>query len=136
MNVFDKDYVTISYDPRQKLVKTTWHGFVNSREYREVLDFSLDFFKNNEVLYSFSDNRQMKAIRPVDQEYTNEHFLPEFFKVATIKKSAVIISEDVFNRMATDSMLVKANDFIKFDMRYFDTEEEAMKWLKEDSKTV
>jgi hypothetical protein len=133
MNVLDKSYVTISYDPNLKLLKTVWKGFANSDEYRAVLDFSLEFFKNNEVFYSFSDNRQMKAIRPTDQEYTNENFLPTFFKISTIKKSAVIISEDVFNRMATDSMLVKANDFIKFDMRYFDTEKEAMNWLKADS---
>jgi hypothetical protein len=132
ITVFGKTYVTIAYDEDKKLLATVWHGFANSKEYREVLDFVLDFFHKHIVYYSFSDSRDMKAIHPADQQYTNDHFMPGFFKVENLKKSAVIISEDIFNRMAVEAMTVKANEFIKFDMKYFSTKEMAMAWLMEN----
>jgi hypothetical protein len=127
----NKGFASIHYDEKQKLLKTVWNGFANGEEYRAFLNTLLDFYKKHEVLYSFSDNRNMKAIRQVDQEWTNDVFLAEFFKISTIKRAATIVSEDIFNRMAVDNIMIKANKHITFDMKFFDSENQAIKWLLE-----
>ena len=78
----------------------------------------------------------MKAIRPADQDYINNEWLPELIKKAKLKKSASIQSNDVFAKMAVENILRKADGLIKFDTHYFDTIDDACKWLGIDRKII
>ncbi|MCC9168061.1 hypothetical protein [Pontibacter harenae] len=44
---------------------------------------------------------------------------------------AVIVSDDIFNKMAVDNILRKGTDLVKFDIKYFSNVEDARKWVSE-----
>jgi hypothetical protein len=128
MKVFHKDYVTVFYFEDKSLVVIKWHGFANSAEYRALLDKLLEVATTTRAKHWLADNTNMRVIRPVDQEYTNTVWFPEFIKT-DIQKLAIVTSTDFFNRLAVDKILTRASGIIKFDTMYFDNMAEALEWL-------
>jgi hypothetical protein len=132
MIYYDSEYLTIKYFEKEKLTFTQYHGFTPSEELRKVLNLSLELIANHEVELSLNDNRNMKVIRPADQEYINNVWFPQFLKLSKIRKSATIESTDIFNKMATENILTKIEGLIPFEIQYFDSIENACKWLGVD----
>ena len=128
--VYDEEHATIYLNESKRLVETVWHGFANSEAYRSTVRFCLQVALGQKVLYWVSDRRNMKAIRPVDQEWTVQVIAPMFVRTS-LRKVAVITSTDIFNQMATNAIHVKANDLITFDSRYFDDPASAYAWMGE-----
>lgn len=128
MKIYETNSVTLSYYPETSLCYVKWHGFANSVAYRKLLDKALELVLKNDVKYWLANTTNMKVIRPIDQEYTNEVWFPEFVK-SNVKKMAIITSTDFFNRLSVDKILTKAGGLIKFDTKHFDNIDEAMEWL-------
>ncbi|WP_345161488.1 hypothetical protein [Nibribacter koreensis] len=126
----------MSYFEREKLVFTVYHGFTPSDELRRILDASLELVATKDVELGLGDNRNMKVIRPADQEYINTVWFPEFLRLSKIRKSATIESTDVFNQMATKNILKVIGDRIPFEFQYFDSLEDACAWLGIDPEIL
>ncbi|WP_156180505.1 hypothetical protein [Rufibacter radiotolerans] len=122
----------MKYFERERLVFTQYHGFTPSEELRRILAAVLDLVSTKEVELGLGDSRNMKVIRPADQEYINTVWFPEFLRLSKIRKSASIESTDVFNRMATKNILQTIGDRIPFEFQYFDSLKEACHWLGVD----
>ncbi len=130
MKVFEKPYITIHYIEEENLVYTEWHGFANSEEYREVLNTYTEVAKKYNVTNWIGNTKNAKAIRPLDQEWTVKEWVHEFAKT-NVKRMAIIVSDDIFNKMAIDNIIRKGNEIVKFDTKYFNNLEEAKKWVLE-----
>jgi hypothetical protein len=128
MVYFRNDTITIIYDEDQQLVRTKWHGYAGSEEYREILTMYLQLVREKTVVSWIGDNTKAKAIRPADQEWTTKVWAPQFSEAGDVKKLAIIVSKDIFNKMAVETMIMKAEGVIKFDTQYFNSEEEAFAW--------
>lgn len=76
------------------------------------------------------NTKHAKAIRPVDQEWTVKEWVKGFSKT-NVKRVAVIVSDDIFNKMAIDNLMLKGNEVVKSDTKYFNNLEEAEKWVSE-----
>ncbi|AKQ45207.1 hypothetical protein TH63_05485 [Rufibacter radiotolerans] len=131
MVYFRNDTITIKYDEENQLVRTQWHGFAGSEEYREILTMYLQLVREKPVTRWIGDNTKAKAIRPADQEWTTKVWAPMFSQEGNVKKLAVIVSKDIFNKMAVENMVMKAEGVIGFDTHYFNDEEEALAWVME-----
>jgi hypothetical protein len=136
MVYYESEYATMKYFEREKLVYTRHHGFTPSEELRRILDASLELVSTEDVELGLGDSRHMKVIRPADQEYINTVWFPELLKVSKIRKSATIESTDVFNQMATKSILQVIGDRIPFEFQYFDSLGEACAWLGIDPEIL
>jgi hypothetical protein len=132
MIYFQNDNIIISYDEESKLVQTQWQGFVNSEEYRQILNTYLQLVSEKEVTRWIGDNTHAKAIRPADQEWTVKEWAPKFAAQGNVKRMAVIVSTDIFNKMAIDNILLKGGDTVGFDTHYFDNEKAASAWVMQD----
>ncbi|GAB2534514.1 STAS/SEC14 domain-containing protein [Rufibacter soli] len=131
MVYFRNDTITIKYDEELQLVRTQWHGYAGSEEYREILTMYLQLVREKPVTRWIGDNTKAKAIRPVDQEWTTKEWAPKFSQEGNVKKLAVIVSKDIFNKMAVENMIMKAEGVIGFDTQYFSNEEQAYAWAME-----
>ncbi len=136
MTYYDSEYATIKYFPEEKLMFTQYYGFTPSEEFRKILDAAMNLITTEKVELALGDNRNMKVIRPADQEYLNTVWFPEFFKISRIRKSASIQSTDIFNQMAAESILQKIEGQITFEFQYFDSIEKACQWLGVDPQIL
>lgn len=130
MVVFDKPYITIEVFEEEGLVYTEWHGFANSEEYRAVLNHYTEIANTYNISKWIGNAKNAKAIRPIDQEWTLREWIVDFAKTK-VRRMAVIVSDDVFNRMAVDNLLTKSSGIVKFDTKYFKSVDEAKRWVSE-----
>jgi hypothetical protein len=72
----------------------------------------------------------MKAIRKQDQEWLLQEMAPKLGR-SSLRRMATLVSEDIFNQMAVESMYQKANGLFRFDHQYFKDEISALLWLKQ-----
>ncbi|HSI91815.1 MAG TPA: hypothetical protein VK927_11910 [Adhaeribacter sp.] len=136
MIYYDSEYATIQYFEKEKMLFTRYHGFTPSEELRKIMDLVLELITSREVELSLSDNRNMKVIRPADQEYINTVWFPKFLKVSRIRKAASIESTDIFNKMSRENILKKIEGQIPFEIHYFDSIESACEWLGVDPQII
>lgn len=129
MIYFENEAATIFVLPEKKLAVTKWKGFASTDELRTLLDEALNLIDNYTIHYWLNDNRFMKVVRPADQEFVVNEWLPKYLQKAEIKKSVTIESEDIFSKMSSESILRKADKMIHFDMATFTTYPEAIAWL-------
>lgn len=123
-------FVTIYLDREHNLGKAIWNGFLTSEEYRQGAQICLDLIYNQSLSKWLADNRKMKAIRKQDQEWTLQYIFPKLAR-SPLRKMATLVSEDIFNQMAIESMLTRSNSQILFDHHYFKDEITALLWLKQ-----
>ncbi|WP_207431245.1 STAS/SEC14 domain-containing protein [Sabulibacter ruber] len=132
MEYYKSDIITITYEEDLQLVRTKWYGFAGSQEYREILGIYLQLAKEHTVTRWIGDNTNARAIRPADQEWTAKEWAPRFSQESGLRKMAVIVATDIFNKMAVENMVMKGSGLIKFDTHFFDNEADAFAWVMED----
>ena len=129
MLFYENDAASLFVFPEQHLAVTQWKGFASSSVLRDILDKLKQIYAQHEIYYALGDNRHLKVIRPADQEYINNEWLPEVLKKNQLRKSATIESEDVFGKISTDNILRAADKYINFDTAFFNNFEAAVNWL-------
>jgi hypothetical protein len=126
---FEKPFCTICYYDDRSLGVGVWEGFLSSEEYRTCFLQGLALIEQRKLKKYLLDNRKLKTIRLLDQAWTVAVAGPRL-AMSSLEKVAIIVSEDIFNRMAMDKMFVEGAHFIQFDYAYFREEREAMQWLE------
>lgn len=127
---FESDGVSISYDPELKLGIATWNGFLSSERFREAVGVCIDLIDEHKLLRWLGDNRKLRVIRQADQDWFVEQVIPRMV-AGTIRRNASVVSEDLFNRMAVQQILKRANNLGDMIAKDFENIETAMAWLKE-----
>ena len=132
---FQNHVVTITYQEELQLGTAVWNGFLNSQEFREAITVCIQFIEERKLLRWLGDNRKMKAIRPVDQEWFVEIILPRLQESA-LRRNAVLVSEDFFNRTAVEQIYKRAEGQGEMTTKEFANELLALAWLREPFPTT
>jgi hypothetical protein len=125
---YKKPHLTIYHDEDRSLGKSEWNGFVSGEAFRESAMACVGLIKEKQVRYWVADDRNMKAIRLKDQEWSNEVLMPALAN-SGLRKMALIVSRDRFNQLAVDSIIEKAGDSLTFEIKYFNEPKTAENWL-------
>lgn len=127
---FQNHVVTITYDQELQLGKAVWKGFLTSSEFREATGKCMQLIEEYQPLRWLGDNRKLRAIRKADQEWFAESIFPKL-AASTLRRNAAIVSEDLFNRMAVEQLVKRAQNLGDMVIKEFDNEEEAIAWVSE-----
>ncbi len=126
MVVHQNDYVKITFDKNKKRLTQKWTGFASSNIFREAIDKTRDFVKNNDVKTILSDTLDQKVVKSEDADYAAS-VIPTMVSNG-MKAMAFVVPEDVFTQLS----LNKFSSSVKGDTTgYFKTISEAEKWLDE-----
>jgi hypothetical protein len=127
---YQDEYLTLYYNRKSQTARAVWNGFLSGDVLRNAVQPCIQLLETEQPINWLADNRKMKAIRKNDQEWIQTYMIPKIV-ASPLRKMATLISEDIFNQMAVESLYVKANNIIHFDHQYFNKEEAALAWLKE-----
>lgn len=130
MVYFETDYLTVHYNEEFNGVLMEWKTFTTSEELKAGLNKGLACINEKKLTKWLADVRELGAISEEDQKWSNEDWFPRALQ-SGIKRMAVIVSDDIFNQMTVEEIMlkVKAQDFIS---QYFDSVDKAKKWLKNE----
>ncbi len=127
---FQNNVVTITYDDEWQLGTAVWNGFLSSSEFREAITACIEAIEKHKPLRWLGDNRKMKVIRPVDQEWFVEHILPRL-QQSSLRRNAVLQSEDFFNKTAVEQIYKRAEGLSDLVTKDFNDRVKALAWLKQ-----
>lgn len=132
MNPFFEDAcVQISQD--NGVATLQWLGLAKSPEYRQVYEQFLAMLQQAEdpLRYWLFDCREGKVVDIKDQNWTIMDWYEQLAENIALlpKRIAVILSHDIFNKIATRVILSRIAQFAEAELAYFGDEEEAIEWL-------
>ena len=130
---FENDHLTLYYDAAGQMGRAVWTGFLSGEVFRSNIGASLQLIEDKNPVLWLADNRKMKAIRQKDQAWFEKEVLPRL-GASSIRKMAALVSEDIFNQMAVETLFIRGNHIIRFDHQFFHREEEARAWLATPSQ--
>lgn len=127
---FENDDVTITYDDELQLGRANGYGFLSGERFRRVVIECLRVIEEYKPLRWIGDNRKLRAIRAADQEWFAEYVFPRL-ATSSIRRNATIVSEDVFNKMAVEQLIKRADNIGDMVIMEFNSEEDAIAWVTE-----
>jgi hypothetical protein len=128
---YKDDFLILFYNRNTKTARAIWDGFLSGETLRHATTQCLRLLEEEQPLNWLADNRKMKAIRQKDQEWIESVMIPKIV-ASPLRKMATLVSEDIFNKMAVESLYKRSSELIKFDHQYFKNEKAATQWLEED----
>jgi hypothetical protein len=126
---FQNHVVTITYADEMQLGIATWNGFLSSSDFREAVQVCLNLMEEHRLLRWLGDNRKLRAIRQADQDWFVEYVLPRL-ATSTLRRNAAVVSKDLFNKMAVEQIMKRADYLGDMVLKDFENPEEAMAWLR------
>jgi len=126
--LFDRDFLSISHDPENKLIYLKWKGFATSENFRDGLNFALDLVKEHQAENWLGNLKLMEAILPADEEWCSKLWYPQI-ATTSLKKMAIVTSLDYFNNTSVKRIVKSAVDVTQFETRYFIDVVPAKEWL-------
>ena len=127
---FQNQVLTLTYEPEWELGTATMQGFLSSQEFREAVIMCAQLMEEKKPLRWLADNRKMKVIRQTDQEWFIANALPKL-QASTIRRNATVVSEDIFNKMAVEQIIKRADNLGNMLLQEFSDKQQALAWLKQ-----
>lgn len=125
---YDKKWCKIYYYEELACVHLDWIGFAKSDQFKEACNFSLELLREKKVTKMIADNTKSKVVSVEDQDWLMADWFPRAYKEG-YRTSAVIVSTDVFNKVAVKNIVNKM-DKGKFVVHYFENLDKAKGWIK------
>lgn len=125
--IYRTAFVQFHHEPAAATLETEWLDFANSEQLRVSLTEALRLGRQHQVKGWIGNNKQMRTIRPADQEWMSQTWFPEFARLG-VQRLAVVVSQDALNQMGINNILQKATDHTPFDTQYFSDIEAARRW--------
>jgi hypothetical protein len=127
IDVTKTNYVHVTYEEENKLMKVAWLDNNTSEEYREVINKSLEFSETHVVDHYLTDIRNQKVVSPEDRKWFTEVAMPRAVKQG-LKKACAIFDGNVFKKYYLNTILKTTNTF-KLPFKFVNSEEEARDFL-------
>ncbi|MCP2043062.1 hypothetical protein [Pontibacter sp. HSC-36F09] len=117
-----------------RLGKAEWCGRLHGAELREAYLLCHEMINRFSLISWLADDRLMGSISPADLKWSLEVHVPNMAK-SSLKRFARLPSKFEKNREAVGVMINKGYTLnLSLELRDFEDEKEAMKWLLETSQ--
>lgn len=123
----DYNFLNISFDPSISTVVMQWKSFAKSEDFRTGLNEGLELLKSKGTSKWLADLRDLGTVAQVDQEWSNNDWYPRAIG-GGIRKMAIVMPKSVISSMSVKNILTKVEG-VNIETNYFDTVEEAKKWM-------
>ncbi|MDW8205057.1 MAG: STAS/SEC14 domain-containing protein [Cytophagales bacterium] len=115
----------------QSVAIMEWKGLAKGEAYRKGFEQYLKLLLEGKYTHWLLDFTNGKVIDVKDQKWTTDEWLPH--AVATLKgniqKVGIILSTDVFNKVASRVIATTISKLSEAEIAYFDDKRDAMAWL-------
>lgn len=125
---YEKDYVSVFYNPKFMGVEVKWKDYANDVEYKQALNEAAKLAFSRKAQRWLSDMSQGRAISAEANNWVKSIFIPKLVRQG-IKKAAFIVSNDVFRKMTANSLKTVVANY-EVELQYFDNRILAETWLK------
>lgn len=129
MTYFNEAYLQIKAEKSVAVME--WKGLAKSDAYRKGFEQYLKLLLEGNYTHWLLDFTNGKVIDVKDQKWTTDEWVPSAVTAlkGNIHKVAVILSTDVFNKVASRVIVTTIAKLSGAEVAYFDDKRDAMEWL-------
>lgn len=129
MIYLNEPYLQIKVDKSVAVME--WKGLAKGDAYRKGFEQFLKAVKEHQINNWLLDFTNGKVIDVKDQKWTTDEWLPHAVMMlgGNIQKVAVILSTDVFNKVASRVIATTIAKLSDAEIAYFDDRRDALEWL-------
>jgi hypothetical protein len=131
---FDESFLKISFDEAANCVVMEWKSFATSDEFRKGLNEGLKLIEQMDATNWLADLREMGAIDPDDEEWSNTDWFPRALS-AGINRMAIVPSSDIFNSLSVENIM-NAVEGTNLITHYFKEVQPAREWLRQQQEEL
>jgi hypothetical protein len=126
--LFSNQYLNIFLHRKShKTLELQWLDFVPSADFRRGIEELSSLAHQHQVKALIADNRLIRALRPVDLEWSGNLVFKGLSELGG-RRFAVVESLDAMNRMGVTAMVASVIPDTKLTSQFFATIEEARAW--------
>jgi len=132
--IFQENFATITYHSKQEMIKVVWNGAISKEQYQMAIEKALDFHQKEgpRIENYLSNILNQGIVSPESRKWFEVVALPRGVKQG-MKKAAVIFDGNIFKKYYLN-LILQASNAYKLPLKFFSTEEEAIKWFESGKK--
>lgn len=125
------DFLLLTLDKEEQLLRSTWLRNVTSAEYREGVTVMKKYILHHKVAFWLTDSRLLDTILFADQQWLKREIGP-LFKSSSLQRIARVLTEDVFNYIWLENIIqqIREEYEITVELAQFSSLEAAFDWLR------
>ena len=134
MELYKDNYRVVTFEPDTNIVYQEWFKETEDMTDQEYKDASVSLPKF--VAEQQADKVIINAINslfmvtPELQDWVNANTIPAYLQ-AGVQKVAILLPSEIFTHVSIEQIVDDSDAVAKQRIRYFDSNEEARKWLSE-----
>ncbi len=129
MKELDNEFARIFYNKEIIALDAVLHTYIPYDEFVKILKYEFELIKFFSIKKCIIDLRYMKVYAIGNKEFINKIWFPKIIKLG-IKCMAFIIPENLFAKVSMEVSHSNVNKTGTADVKYFDNEKDAKKWIK------
>ncbi|WP_020533509.1 hypothetical protein [Flexithrix dorotheae] len=133
MKLYDNKYQEIHLDQQYGILTNSWKKEsidMEDEEYqKELLNLKIFVEKYRPKMQLINIREFGFTISPEMQRWTDDHINKSHLNLG-VQKAAFIMSEEIFAQVSVEQTMEEQQG-LNFETKYFKSEEDALKWLKE-----
>lgn len=128
--ILDENYVIVTFHYAIKTIKVVWKGSFSMEQYQHAIETALDYQLKEKVIVDnyLSNILKQGIVNPESRKWFEKVAMPRAVNQG-LKRAAVVFDGNVFKKYYLNLILQASNTF-KLPLKFFNSEEEAIKWFK------
>jgi len=128
--ILSEPFVKVSFHPDLEMIKVVWEGSFSKEQYQDALTRALDYQEKSKLPVEnyLSDIIKQGIVNPESRKWFEQVALPRAIKQG-LKRAAVVFDGNVFKKYYLN-LILQASNAYKLPLKFFNSEEEAVKWFK------
>lgn len=137
MQYFEDTFLEIRQE--ESVAVMEWLGLAKTHDYRLGHEKFLELLQSQETPsgYWLFDYQAGKVIDVKDQNWTTDEWYQSVLEIPNfeLKKIGVVMSMDIFNKVAVRIIITKIEQQSDSEVAYFENQEDALDWLMMPAET-
>jgi hypothetical protein len=125
---FDEPFLTISWEPEDRIIRAEWKDEIGGEPMRRGLDAGLELIRLQQARRWLVDSRRLGAIAPADVKWVNDVWMPQA-AAAGISAMAFVLARKLVMQLTMKAFMARIDER-EVANAYFDELEPARAWLR------
>jgi hypothetical protein len=129
MNPLHFDSLVLFHDPTLRLLYHRWQGQHNMHRFRPAIGYIQTLLREHAIESWVIDLNGLPNMGLEDQIWLSDEVLPAVAPLADLRQLALVLSPNMYNQLAAESILHHGQRHLNFDVQFFTDSVAALEWL-------
>ncbi|GAB3827890.1 hypothetical protein [Hymenobacter jeollabukensis] len=123
------DSLVLFHDPALRLLYHRWRGQHNMHRFRPAVEFVQHLLHQHAIESWVIDLNGLPNLGLEDQIWLSDEVLPTLAPLTHLRQLALVLSPNVYNQLAAETLLHQGQHHLRFDIQFFSDSVAALDWL-------